>query len=1428
MASTDHSFRPHEKSAEHPHDSEGIDADVAGIPGRDTLTRQLDNVRGGDALPSSVRDPMAETLGDPLTDVRVHSDARAASLVRSLGAQGFTYGRNIYVDGKASDDLLAHEAAHAAQHRGAAPRGPVTLGGSAEHEEYADRAAANRYVKLPVSVPTAAPRVRFKGGGDGDTRSFIANQITSESKAAEFLKKATSEGRAMIESIVREKFKDKAEELIKNNPAAGGPAPKPAGADKAKAESANKKGQAKDKKSGKEAAKDPKTNVPGGDKTKAVVAAKVAAGPASANDVGEFKGVSSSELGLIHQELIEHEEWKAAKGKVGDAGSAERALFVADKTGAGMVGGFAEGAATGFVATGVTKLVEFGAMKVAGSEVPGIGPIIAGAMSGYALYKKNWKESAEKFKAFGKGSDDYEILANSLGAVSEAIDIAVNVLNVIAGIVAAIGLVMWIVTLCTLGAAAPLAVLLTEIAAGIVTATLIMDALNKLCIQPMILLMRAMHTFKSEADPRDVQEQGDQIQETASSVSGFIGNIAGGKAAEKGMSAAGVGGPHETADGTEGHKGGETRPAETKGGEGHETKTAEAEAKPTEPKVETHEPKVEAKEPTAEKTPGEPEGERKAGEPEGETKEAAKGEKDTKPESKTEDAKAKKAQAEKKLEEAETEKKAAEKAAEDKYKENKAARKKALEEHEDAANKREAAHEKELDRIEGERKAAIEKARAEAEAKTKANKEAAATQDEKLAEAKGEQKAAHEEAAAKRAAEVKAAESTREAETSHAKEKLDAAKAANKAHAEAEANPKALEGKAQAIEDGHSAAMDKISQIEDPAMREQAAQSEAEKYKQDKADLRQEQADARRAAAEKQAQADAKAKADYAKEVADADAKRDAATSKAKDAELASNDRTNNEFEKTKAQVEAEKARLAEATKSAKEAEAGAKDQANAAAEQEKFEADVNNKAGKQAEDAKLDAEKAKIKEEGREAMERQEKANKAATKAEEEAAEAKKGADRDNPAKRAAGWIKDHVLDPILEPFSVKKNFEKAHKDIDLMPVKDQYKEAQKKEKDKAKEQDEKALKPNDEGVEQHEEKKAKQDETKADETKAKDKADEQKEGDHAAKAPVKPEPKKEEKKLTEDEEKEREKAGKKVSPKYAEPPGTEEQIETLKGKIIDNLNARQLWEKAQRDMAIKKAKAEGDTKQVAELEKAAKEGTESSKEHGAATARKDAAVKAQQQRQEDGQAKLMDGTNRMVGIGVLEASLWGFEKFTGLAEKLPGSAGAKFHAMHEDAVKFQGAIKNMKKMLEQKKAEGAKNKAGIDKDHAAVSATKAKSGTNTAAMAKNEKSAGDLKHKTETTAKSAADEEAKAKAGAAKTGGEAKAGQDEYKSLVGNMTGWAVGHRQARLDAQAQGRELEEKEKREAAERRKRWAEEAAKGMAAGADNPYGAPMM
>ena len=42
-------------------------------------------------------------------------------------------------------------------------------------------------------------------------------------------------------------------------------------------------------------------------------------------------------------------------------------------------------------------------VAVGGEEIPGIGPIIAGAFSAYSLWTKNWKETGETIAAIDTG-----------------------------------------------------------------------------------------------------------------------------------------------------------------------------------------------------------------------------------------------------------------------------------------------------------------------------------------------------------------------------------------------------------------------------------------------------------------------------------------------------------------------------------------------------------------------------------------------------------------------------------------------------------------------------------------------------------------------------------------------------------------------------------------------------------------------------------------------------------------------------------------------------------------------------------------------------------------------------------------------------------------------------------------------------------------
>ncbi|HUP60690.1 MAG TPA: DUF4157 domain-containing protein [Thermoanaerobaculia bacterium] len=78
----------------------------------------------GQPLPSHTRAAMQAALGANFGDVRIHADAEAAEWSRSLRAQAFTYGSDIYFGtGRFDPDrtegrrLLAHELAHVVQQR---------------------------------------------------------------------------------------------------------------------------------------------------------------------------------------------------------------------------------------------------------------------------------------------------------------------------------------------------------------------------------------------------------------------------------------------------------------------------------------------------------------------------------------------------------------------------------------------------------------------------------------------------------------------------------------------------------------------------------------------------------------------------------------------------------------------------------------------------------------------------------------------------------------------------------------------------------------------------------------------------------------------------------------------------------------------------------------------------------------------------------------------------------------------------------------------------------------------------------------------------------------------------------------------------------------------------------------------------------------
>lgn len=89
----------------------------------DTLESDLESAQGsGNPLDEAIRLEMESKMGIDLSDVRIHTDAKADEMARSINAKAFTYGRDIYFregmynpysdEGK---ELLAHELVHTQQ-----------------------------------------------------------------------------------------------------------------------------------------------------------------------------------------------------------------------------------------------------------------------------------------------------------------------------------------------------------------------------------------------------------------------------------------------------------------------------------------------------------------------------------------------------------------------------------------------------------------------------------------------------------------------------------------------------------------------------------------------------------------------------------------------------------------------------------------------------------------------------------------------------------------------------------------------------------------------------------------------------------------------------------------------------------------------------------------------------------------------------------------------------------------------------------------------------------------------------------------------------------------------------------------------------------------------------------------------------------------
>jgi hypothetical protein len=491
----------------------------------------------GMPLPDLLRRKLERSLGVDLGSVRLHTGSASADAAASVSALAYTVGQDIHFASGQFDPnsprgqrLIAHEVAHTVQQQGAGTTevsSGLTVSQPGErHEVEADRFADGfvQGVKAPVGAVAKGSVARAVVHRKGNPVQIIARKISGNEQAAKDALRKAGPNRGTVEAAIKQAFdKDEAAEIIKSvPPGAGEKPPEVKGKDAAKEKKPAKKAADGDAAGPGGKGGDSKA---GGGKGGGKAEGGKAKGPsAKGPDDLNLDEISAEDLGLIHQELIEHEMWAQSGAVVGEAGSADRAAFIAQNVGAGAISGFTTGLIMG---AGSAIVGQLAARYV---PIPGVGAMIAGGFAAYGLITKDWGAFGDAMSAMGQGDSEYERLANTINGISEILSLVCDIANVIAGIIGAISAVMWLISIVTVGAASPLAATLSSIALAIVSVTGLIGNINDRVLAPMVLLFRALHAFTSDADPREIEAQAGDLQAGGSKIGGMFGSAAGGAA----------------------------------------------------------------------------------------------------------------------------------------------------------------------------------------------------------------------------------------------------------------------------------------------------------------------------------------------------------------------------------------------------------------------------------------------------------------------------------------------------------------------------------------------------------------------------------------------------------------------------------------------------------------------------------------------------------------------------------------------------------------------------------------------------------------------------------------------------------------------------------------------------------------------------------
>jgi hypothetical protein len=149
-------------------EGDGIDRSGGGAGRLDReIARAIADQRGrGRELDTDARAELEGAMGEDFSDVRIHDDAQAHELSKSVSAEAFTTGSDVFFQSGRYEPgsspgrkLLAHELTHVTQQRGAAPASEMTVSDPGDAAEVEAGEVADKVSSAPPSVSSAPATV---------------------------------------------------------------------------------------------------------------------------------------------------------------------------------------------------------------------------------------------------------------------------------------------------------------------------------------------------------------------------------------------------------------------------------------------------------------------------------------------------------------------------------------------------------------------------------------------------------------------------------------------------------------------------------------------------------------------------------------------------------------------------------------------------------------------------------------------------------------------------------------------------------------------------------------------------------------------------------------------------------------------------------------------------------------------------------------------------------------------------------------------------------------------------------------------------------------------------------------------------------------------------------------------------------------------